>query len=633
MYFLLQSHPLRLLSMHLSLALCLHCLAASPLLAQLVPFGSDWKYFDQGTVPAGGWKTVGFNDLFWGQGPAQLGYGDGDEATVVSFGGDEANKHITTYFRHTFNVSNPSQWQRLDLDLLRDDGAVVYLNGQEILRSALPAGSINDQTLATAIQNGADEDLPVSALVDPALLVDGNNILAVEVHQSIKTSSDISFDLELRASASAFATVSRNPYLQMMAPTSVAVRWRTDLPTSSRLRFGRDLGQLDTVLTSSQPTTEHHFEVSGLSPKTRYYYAVGDSSGDLAGNDSNHFFETAAVAGDSAPFRFWALGDSGTAGTDATEVLNAYLAFTSDARSDFVLLLGDNAYESGNDAEYQETYFDVYTTVLNNTVAWPTIGNHDVLTSDVTEMTGPYFDNFEVPIQAEIGGEASGTEAYYSFDYGNAHFICLDSFTSASEPGSPMVQWLQADLAANTAQWVIAFFHHPPYSRGGHNSDSSTKSIMVRENLIPVLESSGVDLVLTGHSHVYERSRLLDQHYGDSTSLLEWMVLNDGDGRVDGDGAYQKPSVGQTPHEGAVFVVAGSAAVTSTNGTLDHPVMEVSLSELGSLVIDVDGSRLDAHFVSGDGIILDYFTLEKGNAILQDGFETGNLNRWSATFP
>ena len=128
----------------------------------------------------------------------------------------------------------------------------------------------------------------------------------------------------------------------------------------------------------------------------------------------------------------------------------------------------------------------------------------------------PYYDIFSFPKLAEAGGVASGTEAYYSFDYGNIHFVCLDSDETIRASNGPMANWLRNDLANNTQDWLIAFFHHPPYSKGSHNSDTETELIQMRQNFLPILEEHGVDLVLSGHSHAYERSKFIDGHYGSS---------------------------------------------------------------------------------------------------------------------
>jgi len=163
-----------------------------------VPAGSVWKYLDNGSDQGTAWRTNAFEDSSWAAGKAQLGYGDGDEATVVGYGPDANNKYITTYFRRAFMVTNAAAAQQLTVNLLRDDGGVVYLNGVEIFRSNMPAGVIVYNTFADGVVSGADETTTFfENSVDPALLKEGTNVLAVEIHQQNVASSDISFDLDL----------------------------------------------------------------------------------------------------------------------------------------------------------------------------------------------------------------------------------------------------------------------------------------------------------------------------------------------------------------------------------------------------------------------------------------------------
>ena len=204
-------------------------------------------------------------------------------------------------------------------------------------------------------------------------------------------------------------------------------------------------------------------------------------------------------------------------------------------------MLGDNAYESGLDVEYQNAVFDMYPQTLRQSVLWPTLGNHDGAAANSSLQSGPYYDMFTLPKNAEAGGSASGTEAYYSFDYGNIHFICLESFETSRAANSAMMTWLANDLAATSQEWVVAYFHHPPYSKGSHDSDLDIEMREMRQNALPILEAGGVDLVLTGHSHSYERSFLIDGHYGSSSTFTQSMKKDGGSGREDGTGAYQKP--------------------------------------------------------------------------------------------
>ena len=476
------------------LVIAASCLAVDT----LVPTGSIWKYLDNGSNQGTAWRASSFNDSSWASGPAQLGYGDGDEATVVSFGPSSTSKYITTYFRRAFNVPDPSIYAGLTINLLRDDGAVVYLNGVEVFRSNMPSGTISYTTLASSALGAPQESTFYPSSVPASNLVAGNNVLAVEIHQANATSSDISFELELTASTT--PSVTRGPYLQMGTPTSAMVRWRTDISTDSRVRFGTDLANLNFTADDFTLISEHALTVAGLSPNTKYFYSIGTTSG-LSVGDPNFFFTTPPSAGTAKSTRVWVLGDSGTANASAASVRDAYLAFTGARGTDLLLMLGDNAYNTGLDSEYQTAVFNMYPTVLENTVVWPTLGNHDTAQSTVFNDSYPYFSIFTLPKNGEAGGVASGSEHYYSFDYANIHFICLDSMTADRATNGAMANWLRSDLTATTLDWVIAFWHHPPYTKGSHNSDTESQLIEMRQNFLPILEANGVDLVLCGHSH------------------------------------------------------------------------------------------------------------------------------------
>jgi hypothetical protein len=408
-----------------------------------------------------------------------------------------------------------------------------------------------------------------------------------------------------------WAAVTRGPYLQRGTPTSITVRWRTDTASNSRVRYGASPASLTNTVDDPATTTEHVVTVTGLLPSTQYSYSIGTTSSTLAGGDTTHFFITSPVTGAGRPTRVWVIGDSGTADANAAAVRNAYTAYTGTRYTDVWLMLGDNAYTSGTDAQFQSAVFNMYPTLLRQSVLWPTLGNHDGLSADSASQSGPYYDIFTLPAQAEAGGIASGTEAYYSFDFGRIHFICLESYETDRSPTGAMLTWLQSDLAATTASWTIAFWHHPPYSKGSHNSDTEIELVQMRQNALPILESYGVDLVLSGHSHSYERSFLLDGHYGTSATLTAAMIRDSGDGRVTGDGAYEKATLGPAAHEGAVYAVAGSSGQIS-GGPLNHPAMFISLNVLGSMVLDIDGNRLDAVFLDSGGVVRDNFTIEKG---------------------
>jgi len=417
----------------------------------------------------------------------------------------------------------------------------------------------------------------------------------------------------------------RGPYLQNASHTNITLRWRTDEATDSRVRYGTNLADLGFTNDNVTSVADHIVTLSGLLPDTKYFYSIGSTTANLVGGDSTHFFLTPPVPGSLKNTRIWVLGDSGTAATEQVSVRDAYENFTGARHTDLWLMLGDNAYESGLDSEYQNGVFNIYTNLLPKSVLWPALGNHD--TAQATEFveTYPYFDIFTLPKSGESGGVASGTEHYYSFNHANIHFICLDSMTGGRSVNSAMYVWLTNDLANVTADWIIAYWHHPPYTKGSHDSDFEPELIEMRQVFLPVLEQGGVDLVLAGHSHVYERSYLLDQHYGDSTTLAGAMKLDAGSGRETDTGAYRKNLFNPLAHQGAVYAVVGSSG-QATGGALDHPAMRVSLNELGSLVLDINSNRLDATFLRETGETNDTFTILKVKSTTSLRFTSAAVN-------
>ncbi len=409
-------------------------------------------------------------------------------------------------------------------------------------------------------------------------------------------------------------TVTRGPYLQRGSHNTVIVRWRTDVATDSRVRYSTSLTGTFTNVNDSTSTTEHAVTVSGLAANTKYFYSVGSTSAVLSGPDANTFFVTAPTPGTAKNTRVWVLGDAGTNNSNQKAVRDAYYSFTGTRHTDLWLMLGDNAYTDGTDAEYQNAVFgstNAYAAMLRKSVLWSTMGNHEGHTADSLTQSGPYYSIFTFPTNGEAGGLASGTEAYYSFDYGNIHFICLESYQvpGNSSAFSTMKTWLTNDINATTREWIIAFWHHPPYSKGSHNSDTESQMVKMRTDVNPILEAGGVDLVLSGHSHAYERSYLIDGHYGLSTTFTSAMKVDAGSGR---DPAPYQKATGTPAHEGAVYIVAGSSGQAS-GGTLNHPAMFISLNNLGSMVLDLDGSRLDARFLRENGTVADFFTIVKGS--------------------
>jgi hypothetical protein len=418
----------------------------------------------------------------------------------------------------------------------------------------------------------------------------------------------------------ASTAIVRGPYLQMATPTGMIVRWRTDNTEASLVRYGLTRDQLTLTAKAEGIVTEHIVQLTGLKPDTKYFYRVGSgnekppaaNAEDAAGLGPIGSFTTPPPVGPAKPTRVWVLGDPGTKNAAQIAVRDAYYKFTAKRSTDLWLLLGDNAYPEGTDADYQKAIFEMYPETLRSSPVWPALGNHDGKSANSITQSGVYYDIFNLPTRAQAGGLASGTEAYYSFDYANTHFICLDSHDTERTPDGAMAQWLKADLAATQRDWIIAYFHHPTYTKGTHDSDKEGRLVDMRQVFLPILEAGGTDLILTGHSHVYERSSLIDGHYGLSETFEAGAnVKQKGNGREDGDGVYRKPRT-RTAHDGEVSVVTGSAGHASAKPVpLNHRAMIVSFNEAGSSVLDIDGLRLDLTFLNEKGEKRDWFSIVK----------------------
>lgn len=457
------------------------------------------------------------------------------------------------------------------------------------------------------------------------------------------------------------AQIVRGPYLQSPTPTSVKIKWRTAGAEPSLILYGTSLTQLTSVIGDTNTVTEHTVYIGGLQSSTRYYYAVCRQSDTLKGPD--FYFTTFPAPGTSESFRVWAIGDFGKGNSKQQLVRTAYEGPVASVKpANLWIWLGDNVYPDGRDEEYQAYVFDSvwgYRNIMRNLPFMPSPGNHDYnVISPVTgsvnppDQTGPYFDFADVPTQAEAGGLASGTELYYSYNYANVHFISLNSelgslFVPAHDwiginllssfNGSPMMTWLQQDLQANTLPWVVVYFHQPPFTDGSHESDAFWEVYMkaMRENFMPVLEQYGVDLVICGHSHVYERSYLMKGFFGSTTDFNSSYILQSGGGNDLSGGPYVKYTDGADANKGTVYVVNGNSGSSESGPSLQHPMMYAGYgcdTCVGSLFLDFNGLRVDGYHMDAYGVERDHFVIVKQAST---GISTtGNgqiLNNWSVS--
>ncbi len=300
----------------------------------------------------------------------------------------------------------------------------------------------------------------------------------------------------------------RRPYLQSIGQRSARVAWTTTTGGRGAVEWSTSAAgpwtrveateeMFDTTRTAdTEAYVAYDATLATLEPNQRYCYRIVEGATELA---SGLALDT-SWSGTERPVRLIAFGDSGQSTEGQFDLRDVML--TQDF--DVFLHLGDIAYPDGTFTELEQHFFTVYADVLHQKPVFPTLGNHEYGFSPTAQ---PYRDMFYLP---EMALKEDDQERYYSFDYGNVHFIVLDSnertllsaiLDSRRDRNSDdMFDWAADDLAASSADWKIAIFHHPPFSSSERGIDTT-----LIDGLTPLLEAGGVDLVLTGHDHHYER--------------------------------------------------------------------------------------------------------------------------------
>ncbi|WP_413033515.1 S-layer homology domain-containing protein [Paenibacillus xylanilyticus] len=505
--------------------------AADPQPDILLSKNSNWKYFDQGQDLMSVWQTV-YEDATWPEGNAPFGYKDngngisttyfGPLQTEVDYGGDKSLKHRTTYFRTTLTVSQ-EQIQNYGQILGTfgiDDGAVLYVNGEEVRRFGMPEGEINYSTKAAS-----SKDLPVMYedvdLTEPlqTLLHEGDNIVAVEVHQQSDGSSDLYFDMELRALADApaidISKVTATFYGD--AKSGKGFTWYTPLAsTNSHVQVVKkqdgapdfSMAQSfsgEAIISRNSPgEMVHKAEATGLEADTSYYYRVGDETLGLWSETGE--FQTAPVDG---AFTFVDLTDTQAKDEEEAILSAATLskALATVPNAEFVVHNGDVVENGTSEQEWNWLLGHSQNDLMRTTIV-PSAGNHE-------NKNYAFYDHFNVK-QPENAETVTG--AYYSYDYSNAHFIVLNSNENSAEYAnfsSDQVEWMKQDVEqakSAGAEWIIVNIHKGPYTTSNHATD---KDIIgengVRQQIAPLMNELGIDLVLQGHDHIYARTKPIKQ--------------------------------------------------------------------------------------------------------------------------
>jgi predicted phosphodiesterase len=289
----------------------------------------------------------------------------------------------------------------------------------------------------------------------------------------------------------------RQPYIQNPTTDKVEIAWRSVEPFIGRVDIGAEKGNYTRTVVELDKMQKHHVEIDGLAPNTTYFYRVWNES-ELVLED--YTFRTAKP--DSVDnVSFFVLGDSGV-DTDVQRQVRDRMVESFNADDvDFAIHVGD--VHQGDGSTYDRIYFDIYNELLSKINVFTCIGNHDTY----TDNAAPYLDDFYLPSNND-----ENSERYYSFRWGTAFFINLDSNLDM-RPGSSQYKFLTRELdseAFKTAEWTFAYFHHPPYCEYWPAWDGDE---VVRQHLVPLFEDYDIDVVFNGHTHAYEYGELNHVHY------------------------------------------------------------------------------------------------------------------------
>jgi len=377
----------------------------------------------------------------------------------------------------------------------------------------------------------------------------------------------------------------RYPYLQQLSPTSVILVWTTTEPGPGELRYSPDLSFSQVVSATSTFKSvaapapydqyyEHVARLNNLSPDTIYHYAIYTQNVRLIPATPLQFQTPPA---DPCAFDVAVFGDTGNDSQAARDVRDQ-----AQARGfDFAINLGDLAYSSGAYAELEERYFNLYRTILSEKMIWPTLGNHETITNN----GAPYLDLFHLPEQALAPAEH---ERYYSFDYGTAHFVVLDTDSSllrvSASSLDDMADWLEADLAATDRFWKIVAMHRPWYV-----SDNRARRQAIYDHLVPRFEAYGVDLVLAGHDHLYERTYPIKAD--ELSTVLEGGVIYITNGEGGGQGRTGYDFVEPAPDWSAFRSKHSASEGFIYEGSYTHLYIDNGLLKL--MTVDDQGNVLD----------------------------------------
>ena len=503
----------------------------------MIDQGTSWKYLDDNTDPAAGgalnaWTLGTFDDSAWKEAAGKFGAKRGELADVSGYMPTvllnqyyEENKDIPTYFfRTSVTLENISEITSLSGTFYSDDEAAVYINGHEVF-SNLSAQPDGDNLYYSGHGQGAPEEHEISLSAEECqeYLVEGENVIAVELHNDRETSSDIYFEFEsLNANRNeVFETVQKSVILMVGSDeTSRNLTWYANVDTAGNVQWAKQSDMQDglfpaqyneaaatSIATNDAGFYSNQATMTNLEENTAYVYRVvnGDTVSQIYTFETGDFDEG---------FSFILAGDpqigAGNTETDTVgwdETLDTAIAQLD---PDFLVSAGDQVNTNNNETQYTGYLNDALTYLTSAT----TIGNHD-------SGSAAYNEHFNLPNEStQLGATTAGTD--YWFVYDNTLFMVINSNNRSTAEHK---EFLESAIAQNPdVRWKTVVFHHSVYSTASHVDDGDI--VERREELPPMFSELDIDVVLMGHDHVYTRTYMMNGTTPDDSQGVQSEVTN-----------------------------------------------------------------------------------------------------------
>ena len=590
---------------------------------------AEWKYLDNNTDPAGDTSATGYNRTSWtaegfdtngwktaagpfGSKRGGAAYDSTRTAAIVLDGCDASNNTPAYFFRTTFNISNLERYTKLTGSLEYDDGVVVYINGQRVAAGYDNACDENGNSLGHGfdanLQYGGSNQGPDTltiSLMDLSLLHNGENTIAVELHNGRKTSSDVWFSFGGLYLSTEEVIYQNNISLSVGADESkVNFTWYSPLKNASvTVSENPDMTNGNTFAATASLANDGQYsckaEATGLKHNTTYYY-------QLSNNGKKGQIYSFTTGGDGE-FSFALVGDpqigagntaSDTAGWEDTLNTAAGSEIFSDIS--FLVSAGDQVNTASDEAQY-DGYLEH--NVLFGLPVATAIGNHD-------SGSNAYSQHFNITNESDNYGVTAAGGDYY-FVYNNTLFLVLNSNAQSEEAVNGHKAFMEAAVEATKDRnivWKVAVFHHTLFTVASHAHDGYIDNANGFKNLIiPVLEELDIDAVLTGHDHVYCRTYIMDG----TNPVTEF------DGYEYGNGTDKAPTAVNNP-DGILYITANSGSGSKTYGILNEtfPFSAVQNQEnsanISKITVSNTAFTITTYQVS-DMSVIDTFTIKKNS--------------------